>query len=150
MRNKQVTYPIIWNKKQVDTLIRMYPDTPAIEIANHLGATANSIYAKAKRLGLKKSDAYLERYKSGRLIKGTKFGESTRFNAGQSKQTAREASNSCEAETNIQCLLSKLISCDDLAQNMLNAQSITVNTKHGTKTVTHIKGATITQHMIGG
>lgn len=59
-----------WTDDQVATLTRLYPDTPTVEIAAQLGTTVSRVYAKADRMGLKKSADYLTSKAACRLRRG--------------------------------------------------------------------------------
>lgn len=61
-----------WTPEAICYLVKHYPDDTALEIAAVLDIKARSIYAKAKALGLKKSEAFMSSGKSGRLdgVKG--------------------------------------------------------------------------------
>lgn len=71
-----------WTPQQVEILQQMYPDNYAEDIARELGKSAISIYYKAGKLGLKKSEAFrkmeLQRQGNRLRIVGAKH----RFNAG--------------------------------------------------------------------
>lgn len=56
-----------WTPPQVQQLRELYPHQPAKAVASALGAPLASVYAKATRLGLKKSSEYLASASSGRL-----------------------------------------------------------------------------------
>ena len=72
----------IWTDGQVETLVRLYPDTPTADIAEQLGVTVSRVYAKANLLGLKKSAAYFATPAACRIRNGDKIGVSTRFQSG--------------------------------------------------------------------
>lgn len=71
-----------WTDDQVKALVRLYPDTPAAEIAAQLGVTVQRVYSKAESLGLKKSAAYLASPAACRLRRGDNVGAATRFQKG--------------------------------------------------------------------
>jgi len=73
-----------WNSNEVAYLRGVYADTPTADIATHLGLTVVQVYAKANRLGLKKSAAFLATPDSGRLMRGSTIGLSGRFLPGNS------------------------------------------------------------------
>lgn len=59
-----------------------YSQMNTAEMASHLRRDISSIYSKAYSLGLNKSPEYLNSENSGRLIKGEKRGQNTRFSKG--------------------------------------------------------------------
>lgn len=70
-----------WTKAEIGILTRMYPDHTAREIGTLLGRLEYSIFYRAKRLGLKKSEAfYADPAKSGRT--DGRRGAHTRFCKG--------------------------------------------------------------------
>lgn len=54
-----------WNAHDLATLREMYPDRPTVEIAAKLGRSLSNVYVTARRLGLKKSEAFLASEASG-------------------------------------------------------------------------------------
>lgn len=70
-----------WTHEETETLIRLYPDTKASELAALLGHPLYSIYHRAQFLGLKKGSDFLKSSQSGR-IQGESFGKNTRFKKG--------------------------------------------------------------------
>lgn len=72
-----------WSKADLDTLRRLYPDHRTSEIAELLGRPLVRVYARATRLGLRKSEAFAASDKSGRIFKGGKLGQQTQFVPGQ-------------------------------------------------------------------
>lgn len=73
----------VWSDADVRKLARLYPDQPTKRIAKALNATVFRVYAKARKLGLKKTDGYLHDPSSRcRLIRGTKIGQAYRFPKG--------------------------------------------------------------------
>lgn len=69
-----------WLEADIDALRRLYPDHTAQFCAQVLGVSVALVYAKAHKLGLKKSAAFLASPASGRLD-GVK-GADTRFKPG--------------------------------------------------------------------
>ena len=45
---------VTWTQQQTDELRRLYPTTTAPELAEHFGLSANAVYQKAFKLGLRK------------------------------------------------------------------------------------------------
>ncbi|HRH68861.1 MAG TPA: HNH endonuclease signature motif containing protein [Flavobacteriales bacterium] len=72
----------VFTAKDKRLLIKRYPDTPAKELAALLGRSTIAINHYARKLGLKKSEAFLNSPKSGRLRKGDGRGAATRFKKG--------------------------------------------------------------------
>jgi len=70
----------IWSNSDLDYLKEHYPNSTAQEIATYLSRTKQSVYSKARDLKLKKSEAFLESEKSGRLNGSQGF--DTRFKKG--------------------------------------------------------------------
>lgn len=73
----------LWTSEEIDTLTRLYPDTPSQSIADRLGRTLKQVYSKAASMGLKKSDAYLAGPHACRLRRGDNVGKEHRFQRGQ-------------------------------------------------------------------
>lgn len=48
----------IWNDETLATLRRLYPTTPASDIADMIGCTGASVLNKAHELGLKKDPSF--------------------------------------------------------------------------------------------
>lgn len=72
-----------WSPSDLDTLRRLYPDHRTSEIAALLDRPLVRVYARATRLGLRKSEAFSASDKSGRIFKGGKLGQLTQFVPGQ-------------------------------------------------------------------
>lgn len=53
----------VWTDEERELLRRKYADTPTDELAAELGLDASRITSQAGRLGLRKSDEYMERIK---------------------------------------------------------------------------------------
>lgn len=60
----------IWTDKQDERLRNLYPETSNAEIARAMGRTKPSINNRAIKLGLKKTDGYMEHEKPGQFGKG--------------------------------------------------------------------------------
>lgn len=71
-----------WTDSEIETLCKLYPDTPTAEIARRLNRSVSQIYNKAGALGLKKSDAYLAGPHACRLRRGDNVGKEFRFKRG--------------------------------------------------------------------
>ena len=69
-----------WTASDTEYLKKHYPDMRAADIAQALGSSVYTVYQKAYRYGIKKSDTFLNSEKSGRLSKD--IGLSTRFKKG--------------------------------------------------------------------
>lgn len=72
-----------WTEVEVTILRRYYPDHITRTIADALGRTERQVYQKARSLGLKKSDAYLDSPDACRLRRGDNIGKAHRFEKGQ-------------------------------------------------------------------
>lgn len=48
----------IWNERTVATLRRLFPSTPAQDIADEIGCSDCTVMKKARELGLKREDGY--------------------------------------------------------------------------------------------
>ncbi len=59
-----------WTEKQLEILIERYPIERAEDIAAAIGRSKNSVFRKAKKLGLKKSVEFLASVLSGRIQRG--------------------------------------------------------------------------------
>lgn len=70
----------VWITEQEALLTKLYPDTVTEMLAQQLGLTASQVYGKAKKMGLKKSPAFLSSPEAHRLD-GLK-GAATRFSKG--------------------------------------------------------------------
>jgi hypothetical protein len=70
----------IWTAAQIGLLAVLYPDKKTATIAALIGKSVPQIYAKAKRLGIKKSAAYLASPAAGRITGQQGIG--TRFTKG--------------------------------------------------------------------
>lgn len=66
-----------------DAVLReRFADTTSAEIAAHMGRSYGSVVARAKFLGLRKSDAFRASRASGRLQRGDRIGVATAFQRG--------------------------------------------------------------------
>ena len=70
----------IWSESEERTLIARYPDEPTQVLADEMGLSIYQVYAKARRLGLSKSEAFWQSTLSGRWD-GTQ-GATCRFSKG--------------------------------------------------------------------
>lgn len=73
----------VWGKADLRLLTELWPDHTAVDIGERLGISTAIVYAKAHRLGLKKSEAFLRSSASGRMQPGDNKGAATRFKSGQ-------------------------------------------------------------------
>jgi hypothetical protein len=71
-----------YTQLETDYIIKNYPNVSTIDIANHLSRCLHSVYRKANKLGLKKTDEYLKTEQSGRIAKGMSIRKSTTFKKG--------------------------------------------------------------------
>jgi len=72
-----------WEPSEDRQLRALYPDSLAQEIAQALGREIRQVYARARALGLRKSQAFLSSERSGRLSPQTCLGRGSRFKPGQ-------------------------------------------------------------------
>lgn len=77
-----------WTIEMIRILTEEYPISKSSILAQRLGVTLTSIYAKAKALNLKKSESFLESDQSGRLKKGSLIGTKFQFKKGHKPSTA--------------------------------------------------------------
>ena len=71
-----------WTPAELQHLLRDYPDTPTAELAKRLNRSISQVYNKAGKLGLHKSQAYLDSPAACRLPNGNNAGRNTRFKKG--------------------------------------------------------------------
>lgn len=74
----------LWSEQEISRLKQHYPDRPTKEVASLLNRGLSGVYVMAAKLGLKKSQEFLDSDESGRLKKGqTRPGtERTQFPKG--------------------------------------------------------------------
>jgi len=71
-----------WTQRQLEILHLEYPNRSTAHVARRVGHTLSSTYQYARRLGLRKSAAYLASEASGQLRKGSQAGSAHRFTKG--------------------------------------------------------------------
>ncbi|MBO3274164.1 HNH endonuclease [Pseudomonas sp. Milli4] len=71
-----------WSEVEVEQLVALYPDTPMYQLVERFGRTDQKIYAKANKLGLRRSEAFLASPFAGRIRPGAELGKGTRFQKG--------------------------------------------------------------------
>ena len=71
-----------WTATEIETLMRLYPDTPTCDLAARLGHPLAVVYRKARSLGLAKSAAYMASPAACRLRRGDNVGKPYRFSKG--------------------------------------------------------------------
>lgn len=71
-----------WSVEDMALMRQQYPGTPTAELAVRLGVSVRQVYAKAKVMGLSKSDAFLNSPASGRIVNGQALSAATRFTPG--------------------------------------------------------------------
>lgn len=82
-RSRNINRPKFRWDVDSDALLReLYPDLPSQLLAEHFGCTLTALYQHARRLGLKKSDAYLASPHAQRLRRGDEVGKAYRFPKG--------------------------------------------------------------------
>lgn len=76
---------MVWNEKQTAQLTREYPDHQTADLAKVFGCSVAQVYSKATALGLKKSAAFMESDRSGRIRRGRTDPKmvATQFKPGQ-------------------------------------------------------------------
>jgi hypothetical protein len=73
-----------WSEEHLDTVRRLYPDTPTQKIADRLGRSLSTVYQTAARLGLQKTKEYLDSPAACRLRREASAASiATRFKPGQ-------------------------------------------------------------------
>jgi hypothetical protein len=72
-----------WTDDERKYLRRNYPDRPTNELAAELGRALGHVYSQAQKLGLEKSQAYLDSPAACRLRRGDNVGAEYRFKKGQ-------------------------------------------------------------------
>ena len=71
-----------WLEADLATLRQRYPHEPTAKLASDMGRTLRTVYAAAKRLGLRKSAEFFNAGHGARIAPGTNFGASGRFVTG--------------------------------------------------------------------
>ncbi len=74
----------LWEPEDDARMRREFPDIATAELARRLGRTAGAVNARADKLGLHKSAAYLASPAACRLRRGDNIGKATQFKPGQS------------------------------------------------------------------
>jgi hypothetical protein len=79
------TARVFWTPLELDTLRELYPDLATAEVAAHVGRSIGKCYQKAAALGLRKSAAFMESDKAGRIQRGHQNPNmiASRFKPGQ-------------------------------------------------------------------
>ena len=72
-----------WTPADDEIIRNFYPDHAAADIAKAQGWSLSSLYQRARKLGVGKSDNWHQSEASGRLRKGSGAGLKTRFQKGQ-------------------------------------------------------------------
>lgn len=72
----------LFTEEEIEYIKEHYPNESTAIIAKHLNTNVNSIYNKAYRLNIKKSDEYLKNESSCRFQKGCSIGKKTQFKKG--------------------------------------------------------------------
>ena len=73
----------LWTEKEQLELRRLYPDTKTSKLARRFHRRLRAVYAMAKKLGLRKSEAFLASADACRLRRGDNVGAAYRFKKGQ-------------------------------------------------------------------
>ena len=76
--------PRHWTPEQLHLLREKYPDTTTAQLASELGRNTGSVWQKARDIGLRKSEAYMQSVSSGRRRRGQQHEgiKSTQFKPG--------------------------------------------------------------------
>src|SRR3954469_12004177 len=72
----------LWSDQDDELLRALYPDTPNTELAQRLRRSVHAVYARAEKLGLYKSQAYLASPQACRLRRGDNVGARFRYRKG--------------------------------------------------------------------
>ena len=65
--------PIYWTEEAVETLRRLFPTTPAVDIADIIGCSAPTILHKARKLGLQRDPGFSRNNFIGRYVHTGRF-----------------------------------------------------------------------------
>jgi hypothetical protein len=93
---------VFYTQEETDIIMEMYPDHYTIEIADKIGKDIRSVYQKARKLGLKKSAAFVQKELKERQAERLRIvGEHVRFQKGhtphnKSKKMAPEVYEKCK------------------------------------------------------
>jgi len=71
-----------WTAKELKLMRKHYRGIPTFKVAALLSRTERSIYQQADKMGLKKSQKFMQSPYSGRMRPGSRRGEPTRFKPG--------------------------------------------------------------------
>lgn len=71
-----------WSKQEDDFIIKHYPDTSTSKLTYCLNRSMSSVYGRAKKLNVEKSETYLNGPTSGRIQKGKSLSPETAFKPG--------------------------------------------------------------------
>lgn len=63
----------VWTDEAVETLRRLYPTTPANDIADVIGCSDDTVRVKAKQLGLQRDPSFHRNNFIGRYVKKGKY-----------------------------------------------------------------------------
>lgn len=88
-----------WTTAEEKAIKELYGDTPMAELASILNREVGSIHAKAKTLGIKRSDSFRNGQHGGRFKPGSNSGESTRFKKGRNAHANKPAIDSAKSPT---------------------------------------------------
>jgi hypothetical protein len=120
-----------WTKKDLNILIKLYPNTQSIEIAKILRCSLTRVYSKAFFLGLKKSDSYLNSDRSGRLLAKDTRGLPTRFPKGHTPANKGKKWNEFMSKEGISNSLKTTFQNGHLPHNTKADGQITIRTDEG-------------------
>jgi hypothetical protein len=71
-----------WTESEVETLRELYPDMNSADVAKLMGVSLSRVYAKAIKLGIRKSDEFHRRMNVEKIAHVLKGGTSSRFKKG--------------------------------------------------------------------
>ena len=71
-----------WTNEQIKLLVQHYPNMPMPELIKTIGRDEKSIYSKARSIGVKRSQEYLDSPHACRLRPGDNIGKEFRFKKG--------------------------------------------------------------------
>lgn len=74
----------VWTDDQLATLRQLYPNYSTADVATMIGHPVGQVHRKAHRLGLEKTQAFLNSEASGRMLPGSRRGAAYRFQPGHS------------------------------------------------------------------
>lgn len=83
-----------WTIAEESLIKERYPDTPMSELRGILARSERSIYAKARELGVSRSEEFKAGEHGGRMRKGISKGVATQFKKGHNRYASKVAQDS--------------------------------------------------------